>query len=493
MRANFWLTRKWLFVFILLFSSVIEAKAEVKLSDTFSVTGYLRHELAVHTGVKNPNNVSQVDRNSINLSRSFFQTEWTYMPNAAFKLYSKVKLISDQTDALDPDMKGYNAFPLSTPRYGTYLRPTNDTELNAEMSELYANVRLGNLWVRLGKQQIVWGEMIAARFLDQINPLDLSWHQRFEPEEFENIRVPQWAVRARYDVPLIVPLPWLADAYLEGFVNPGDISPDISPVLGSPFGGRAPSPLYKVREADRRGDTEYGFRIGGRVGQVAGTLNYFSLYTDRGFWESSALLKPGAPSPANPFPTVNKYPRTDLFGASLNYSFPDPINIVVTYEGIYSPDEPYYDAASSLPLIRYSNTLRHAIQFSRSTFVFPQPISAMAIAVQYSQTLVEDHNKIKMTTAPYTPGSNNIDGEQDVIALTLSQSFMKGNKVTLSLKVLYDLDDCNQITPGFKYSPGDHWIFDIYGVIVGGAERRPGRFGASYWADEVFGRITYQF
>src|SRR3972149_5824386 len=240
MKANFWLTRKWLLVFSILFLGVMEARAEVKLSKTLSVTGYLMHQLAVHTGEMNPNNASpnatkQTDRNLINLSRTFFQTEWTYLPNDTFKLYSKVKLISDQTEALDSDLKEYNAFPLGTPRYGTYLRATDDKDLNAEMSELYADVSLGNLWVRLGKQQIVWGEMISSRILDIINPLDLSWHFRFEPEEFENIRVPQWALRARYNVPQMAPLPWLADAYLEGFVNPGDVSPNINPALGSPF------------------------------------------------------------------------------------------------------------------------------------------------------------------------------------------------------------------------------------------------------------------
>ena len=165
MKANFWLTRKWLLVFSLLFLGVMEARAEVKLSDTLSVTGFLRHEMAFHTGEMNPNNARpnstmQVDSNLINLSRSFFQTEWTYLPDDAFKLYSKVKLMYDQTEALDNNIKNYNAFPLGTPRYGSYLRATNDNEWDAEMSELYADVSLGNLWVRLGKQQIVWGEMI---------------------------------------------------------------------------------------------------------------------------------------------------------------------------------------------------------------------------------------------------------------------------------------------------------------------------------------------
>src|SRR3990170_1212023 len=110
MKAEFWLTRKWLLVVTILFLSVMEAKAEVMLTDTLSVTGYLRHELAVHTGKKNPNNnlLNQQDNNLLNLSRTFFQTEWTYLPNDTFKLYSKVKLISDQTQGLDAHLLDYN-------------------------------------------------------------------------------------------------------------------------------------------------------------------------------------------------------------------------------------------------------------------------------------------------------------------------------------------------------------------------------------------------
>ena len=496
MKANL-LTRKWLLVFAIVFLGVMEARADVQLTDDFSVTGLLRQELSVHTGEKNPNNSkTQVDRNTINLSRTFFHTEWTYKPNDAFKLFAKVKLISDQTEALDNKLGDYNAFPLATPRYGGYLRATNDNKFDAEMSELYADVGFGNLWLRLGKQQIVWGEMIAARILDQINPLDLSWHLQFEPEEFENIRVPQWSVRARYEVAQGA-VPFMNDLYLEGFVNPGDISPTILPVYGSPFNPKPPAagppaPQYVTREIDRRGDMEYGFRIGGRVGQVAGTLNYFSLYSDSGYSEKTGTLK-AAPPPPTIYSADLKYLRTDLYGASLNYAFPSPINIVVTYEGIYSPDEPYYVAASPTPLIRYNHTLKHAIQFSRSTFVLPQPISAMSIQLQYSQTRVWDEGKIKSTPAPYIPAMNNsIDNTQNTIALVLGQNLWHNN-INLSLKLIYDLDDAHYIAPGFKYVYGNHWIFDIYGTILGGAEVRTNRFGSMSWAEEVFSRVTYQF
>jgi hypothetical protein len=473
--------------------------------------------LAVHTGETNPNNASplspkinQTDRNIINLSRTFFQTEWTYLPNDTFKLYSKVKLISDQTEALDGDLKEYNAFPLGTPRYGTYLRATDDKDLNAEMSELYADVSLGNLWMRLGKQQIVWGEMISSRILDIINPLDLSWHFQFEPEEFENIRVPQWALRARYNVPQILPLRWLKDVYLEGFVNPGDVSPQVFPAPGSPYNVKpsvrlpvypsppflpAGSPVLKVRETDRRGDAEYGFRIGGGVGQVFGTLNYLSLYSKSGYWETTVPAPRPIPPTGLPNIVDNKYPRTDLYGASLNYSFPYPINVTATFEGLYSPDEPYQkknDTPTELPSILYKETKKWAIRFDRSTFVLPRPISAMMIQLQYSQTLVEDNGQIKSTPAPYGQSSNAIDSGQNVITLNLSQDLWHNN-INLSFLAVYDLDDAHYMRPGFKYKIGNHWIFDIYGVILGGAEARTGRFASMYWADEVFGRITYQF
>ena len=485
MKANFWLTRKWLLVFPILFLGAMEARAEVKFSDTLSVTGFLRHQLAVHTGENNPTNarIGQVDRNKINLSRTTFLTEWTYVPNDTFKLYSKVTLMSDQTEALDSKLMKYNAFPLGTPRYGSYLKATNDNEWNAEMPELYADMSLGNLWLRVGKQQIVWGEMISARILDAVNPLNLSWHLQFEPEEFEFIRVPQWAIRARYDVPQMLPLRWLKDVYVEGYLNPGDVSPTVYPAPGAPYAVRgAPNPAYKITEHDRRGDAEYGFRMGGSVGRISGTLNYFSRYTQGGYWEGTA-----------PFRVDNVYPRTDLYGAGFTYSSPEPLNLSVSYEGILSPDEPYYDktAPTSTPRIIYKQRLQHAIRVARQTFVFPSPISSMSMSVQYSEVLVSDNGKVKGSPSPLGE-SNTIDHTQNSVSLALRQPF-RHNTIMTSLTAVYDLDDAHYFRPGFAYYHGDHWIFDIYAGILGGREARPGRFASMYWADEVFGRITYQF
>ena len=92
MKIQFWVTRTWLFVLSMAFLGVTEAMAEIKLTDNLAVAGYLRQELAVHTGEKNPTPGpwTTMERNSLNLSRTFFQTEWMYNPNDAFKLFSKV-------------------------------------------------------------------------------------------------------------------------------------------------------------------------------------------------------------------------------------------------------------------------------------------------------------------------------------------------------------------------------------------------------------------
>ena len=68
---------------------------------------------------------------------------------------------------------------------------------------------------------------------------------------------------------------------IEGFINPGDISPDVNPDFDAPFNLKPQfPPFFSVKDNDRRGDVEYGFRIGGSIGQFYGTLNYLYLYTD---------------------------------------------------------------------------------------------------------------------------------------------------------------------------------------------------------------------
>jgi len=240
------------FILGITFLFIQTVKADIRITNSFSVTGFLRYELGIHTGPRNPNN-SPDDNHDFTLSRTFFQTEWTYKPSEAFKLYSKIRFIGDQTDRMDDELHSYDAFPVDVPKYDWTMMKASKDEYRFEVWELYIDIEIEKLWLRLGKQQIAWGEMIGARFMDVINPLDLSWNMFFEPEEFENIRIPNWSIRASYLVEQNVAR-WLKDFTIEGFLNPGDVLPTQMPDYGSPFNLMpAFPPFIRVHEKDNRG------------------------------------------------------------------------------------------------------------------------------------------------------------------------------------------------------------------------------------------------
>jgi hypothetical protein len=60
------------------------------------------------------------------------------------------------------------------------------------LRELYAELEYKNTFVRIGKQQIVWGKTDAFRLQDKINPIDLSYHNVFP--DLEERRIPQWSL-----------------------------------------------------------------------------------------------------------------------------------------------------------------------------------------------------------------------------------------------------------------------------------------------------------
>ncbi len=494
--------KAWLLILFFLFAGVGDVNAEINLTDSLSITGFVRQMLAVHTAGPNPHNedsfnsVGQEDNNWLNLSRTQVQTELTFKPTDTFKLFANVRFIWDQTDLLDDDLKSYDAFPLSTPHYGTTLRAGHDDNATAEIRELYADLDLGPVWLRMGKQQIVWGEMFGWRIMDCINPLDLSWHFRLEPEEFREIRIPQWSLRAVYNIEQNA-IPWLRDLYIEGFLNPGDVSPDINPEPGAPYRFKPYKTYDVLNDRDRYGDEEFGFRLGYSIGDVSGTLNYLKLHSDSGYWEYTGG---GMGPPGTTTYYDVKYPKTDVYGMTLNYAFDIPINTVLTFEGKCTTDHPYYNAYLSGtpgPPMRASieerKTWNYGIQLQRFTFVFPRPISAMNISIQFNQTIIEgDTDNIKFTPAPHLEEDNSLDKRKNQLGLNLIQ-FLWYNQIVTSFKVLYNLEGNYLIAPGFKYRHGDNWYFGLYANFLGGSDRRDGSFGSTYWADDVYARITYQF
>lgn len=70
-----------------------------------------------------------------------------------------------------------------------------DQRFEASIREAYADVSAGDWEFRLGRQHIVWGEMVGLFFADVVSAKDM---RQFVLPDFDMIRIPQWAARAEY-------------------------------------------------------------------------------------------------------------------------------------------------------------------------------------------------------------------------------------------------------------------------------------------------------
>jgi hypothetical protein len=120
------------------------------------------------------------------------KSEWIIDSEASVKLNKKLKifcqlrLYSELTDRLEPGRPDFS-------NYSSFSKPLilgNKGQL--ELRELYADVVIGKSYWRLGKQQVVWGEMDALKILDILNPMSF---REFILDDFDASRIPLWAIK----------------------------------------------------------------------------------------------------------------------------------------------------------------------------------------------------------------------------------------------------------------------------------------------------------
>jgi hypothetical protein len=133
--------------------------------------------------------------------RGFFQTELGYT-------YASPKHWSDILGRLELGTEGhlgngdhwkisgradYNAVYDVTNYYSDLV--SDHQRSNFRFGETYLDFSTGSLDWRVGRQQIVWGEMVGLFFADVVSAKDL---REFILPDFDVLRIPQWAARAEY-------------------------------------------------------------------------------------------------------------------------------------------------------------------------------------------------------------------------------------------------------------------------------------------------------
>jgi hypothetical protein len=246
--------------------------------------------------------------------RGFVRGELAYT-YAAPSHWSKM-LVRSELDAqgsLAPDVKyklgarfDYDFVYDATDFYPSDVR--RDQRANFLLRENYLDFGAGDWDFRIGRQQIVWGEMVGLFFADVVSAKDL---REFILPDFDVIRIPQWATRAEY---------FKGDFHAEAIWVPVPSYDEIGKP-GAEFFPAAPPPppgfatRYANEQFPRRtiGNTNYGLRLSQlRDGWDTSIFYYRSLDTSATFYRRIVS------DPQPTFVYTARHDRIGQFGATLS-------------------------------------------------------------------------------------------------------------------------------------------------------------------------------
>ncbi|MBW2942251.1 DUF1302 family protein [Zhongshania aquimaris] len=232
-----------------------------------------------------------------------FNYEWRFIARVRAMFDPEVYDAFDANDVagfqggLESGPHANSALYEGTPSYFDYLADQggnpNPLEWTGSNYQVYFPTFLleyasGDLSLRLGNQQIAWGQAIFFRVFDTPNGLDLRRHSLLDRglEEFSDKRVPMLSLRATYQLNSDI----LLDAYV------GRFQPSVFGNPNTPY-NIIPS-QFTVHDTYESGGYDDkisgGFRLKGDYGQFGWQASFVSRYATEGTfaWTKSGVNKP---------------------------------------------------------------------------------------------------------------------------------------------------------------------------------------------------------
>jgi len=265
----------------------------------FHVTGYLSEQFgmwqnpsALRSFTPSRNNLAvarttlQVDENfQLDENNSFFMREWfTYDPpyswnTANAKLYSRAQSCVFTAGICDKLVNG-GGFSVGPHSYGHF---TNDALNQYDVRDAWWQNKWGPLTTFIGNQIVIWGQSLAFRVGDVINPNDTAWAFGFA--NLEQSRKPQWMVHPILNLPDFGPF---STNFLELVWSPG-LNPQ----------------YWECDYADQRYDgyqSKCGRQLTGQPSLSSAPLMRFEALTPQKIYKYGVFADPlGAPSINGPF------------------------------------------------------------------------------------------------------------------------------------------------------------------------------------------------
>ena len=388
------------------------------------------------------------------------------------------------------------------------VNPRRTLRKRHRLFEAYVDLSWEALFLRIGRQNLSWGETDAFRLLDQINPLDASFGGFLV--SLDDRRVPLDMVRAVYSFEDIGPF---SELNIESY---GAFDKNISSPTpaGSPWSTPNPPGMRGVvkKPAQNFKDTRGGFRVTARVGELTLSAAHYYTFLDT---PEVRIVTPRKNPPislaafeqavheglASQFIVDNfqanvLYPKIAISGLTASFPVPRWYAIIRSEAAVFW-DEPFFknsgatqllgpvlsggqltpgyrqvgiDPATGSPLLSYENDIAHShvvrwalgIDINRYIRAL-NPQQSFIISGQMFGTHIVDFNDTSLASAgPYgfghfaIPVSEpnrqnqslvNIDQHQFVNTLSISTSFRSG-VIKPQLVFFYDWQGSWLVQPG---------------------------------------------
>jgi len=197
-----------------------------------------------------------------------------------------------------------------------------DQRINAVLRENYLDYSAGNWDFRLGRQHVVWGEMVGFFFADVVSARDM---REFLLPDFDQLRTPQWAARAEYfSDDYHAELLWIPVASYDDIGKPGGEFYPNQPVPPG-FNVRYQQELRPERNAD---NMNYGLRLSTlKNGWDVSAFYYRSTDINQTFYREIII----APTPILVYQA--RHDRINQVGGTLAKDFGD---VVLKGEAVYT-------------------------------------------------------------------------------------------------------------------------------------------------------------
>ena len=173
-----------------------------------------------------------------------------------------------QPDVFD-DYGDTNLFSVNNHGNEATFLSISDDDYMVDLPSMYLDYAKGPLWVRVGQQQVAWGEALFFRVADMANGLDLRRHLflDFGAEEYADERLSAPGIRASYNFGQ----DWELEVFAQMF------QPSVLPNKGSPYSLLPYQAIVDFESGYDKVDDNWnaGVRLRGQIGDLG--MQFFAI------------------------------------------------------------------------------------------------------------------------------------------------------------------------------------------------------------------------